>query len=285
MTLYVSGQKYYSLPESGAVWSVNENKFSVAGDTVIAGITYKKYFITVGDSVFSFDKASYYAALREDTSRKVWIIRRDSIIEKLLYDFSLKIGDTTTVNPIGPFGLGKKSFKIKISQVDSIRINLLYHKRYKIISINDFGLMPEYWTEGIGSSMGLFNSGVSTLGIADYGYPELLCFTYNNTITYFGGSSDCYRPLAGDVKVGGIEKFICSFNPNPFSDNSMFHIIGVDNFNFTLEIYSIQGELVKTYRISQNESRINRIGISSGVYLFKLLDKKLVRGTGKIIIK
>ena len=100
-----NGQKYFSFKDTGAIWSVNIEKFSSSGDTLIKGIKYKKFYETVADSIFSLDKASYFAALREDSSKKVMVIRDGSQYEKLLYDFSLKLGDTAVVYPYGYYGL------------------------------------------------------------------------------------------------------------------------------------------------------------------------------------
>ena len=278
------GQKYFSFPDTGAIWSVNTSKISVAGDTLLKGMKYKKYFITQDDSVFSLNKASYYAALREDSSKRLWVIRKDSINEKLLYDFSLKLGDSAIVYPFGFSNFGLVSFPIKIAQVDSIQINLSYRKRYKISTIKDYTWIPEYWIEGIGSTLGVFNAGISITGIADMGYPELLCFYENESITYFGLSNNCFHPIWTNIKTNEIEKSICNFYPNPFTDISILHISGLDNFNFVLEIYNVDGSLTKRYQIIHNDYMIDRFGLSSGIYFYKLTDKLLIKDTGKIII-
>jgi len=280
-----NGQKYFSFKDTGAIWSVNIEKFSSSGDTLIKGIKYKKFYETVADSIFSLDKASYFTALREDSSKKVMVIRDGSQYEKLLYDFSLKLGDTAVVYPYGYYGPEQDSSQIKIAQVDSILINLSYRKRYKIIPLIGGTWIPEYWIEGIGSTLGIFNAGFCVTRIMDVGYPELLCFSYKDTINYFGAGSNCFVPVWTDLKTKEIEKSICSFLPNPFIDRSILHISGVNSFNFVLQFYNIFGSLIRSYQITRNDFVIDRGGLSSGIYLYKLMEKQLNKDIGKIIIK
>jgi len=279
-----NGQNYYSFLDSGAIWSVNVEKFSSSGDTLIKGIKYNKFYVTAGDSIFSFDKAYYFAALREDSFEKIWVIRAESEYEQLLYDFSLKSGDTLVVYPEGYYRRGQDSSKIRIGQVDSILINLTYRKRYKIIPLIENPFISEYWIDGIGSTSGIFNAGYSVVRMFDIGYPKLLCFFDKDTITYFDWRNNCFIPVYTSIKKQEIEKSIFNFSPNPFIDKSTLHISGVDNFNFSLEIYNVFGSFIKCYQITHNDFIIDRVGLSSGIYFYKLMDKNLNKETGKIII-
>ncbi|NQY66893.1 MAG: hypothetical protein HRT72_04120, partial [Flavobacteriales bacterium] len=114
-------QEYVPFPDSNAVWSVNTDKFYVSGDTVIEGLQYKKYFRTLEDSSLQVLNGTYYAALREDESKRIWAIKFDSIAPLLLYDFSVNVNDTITIYPLEDvFNNIPDSLEIVILDIDSV---------------------------------------------------------------------------------------------------------------------------------------------------------------------
>ena len=260
---------------------MNTDKFSIGGDTIINDNTYKAYYITSGDTIFSFNHATYYAAVREDSLKRIWAIEKDSTKERLQYDFSLNIGDTVTVCPIGLFPF-RGEYNIEIGSIDSILINQTYRKLYEIG-------WPytawEYWIEGVGSTMGLFYSGISTLGIADIGYPALLCFELNDTINYFSYDSVCYSPIWVGLADGMSKTKRYNFMPNPFSETSVLHIDDIIKSHLSLGIYSTNGVLLKLFTIDHNDYLIDRIGLPSGIYIFQIKKNREIDYTGKLLIQ
>ena len=95
---------YYPLLEEGKRWEIYysthlspeepapERTYEIKGDTVINGVPYKKVFV-ICNVVYNDDEKHYFAALSEREQR-VYSIRAGSTTEKLLYDFTLKAGDT-----------------------------------------------------------------------------------------------------------------------------------------------------------------------------------------------
>jgi len=147
-------QLKFFLPDSNAYFSISSYKFWFQGDTIINNKKYKKVFQQNYDTIADFNKAIYYAGVREDTiNEKIICIQKDDGIERLLADFSLNPSDTTSVYSFWPFGSPEKKL-VNVKNVDSIQINDFYRKRINI----DHGYLnyEESWIEGIGSTFGLF---------------------------------------------------------------------------------------------------------------------------------
>jgi hypothetical protein len=102
-------QLNYFLPDSNAYFSVSPYKFWFQGDTIISDIKYKKVFKQNWDAIADFNRATYYASVREDTlSERIYCIQKDDGVERLIADFSLKTGDTYQFFLFGHLGLQKK---------------------------------------------------------------------------------------------------------------------------------------------------------------------------------
>ena len=110
----LSAQIPYRTITNSCEWSVSDDKYASAGDTVINGVTYLKIYKQHSNQnfVFSLSEARYLTAIREDTvNRKVYCIMPAGTIiyrnnnqvgqteapqEFLLYDYSLSVGETVT---------------------------------------------------------------------------------------------------------------------------------------------------------------------------------------------
>jgi hypothetical protein len=68
----VKGQNYIPFPMDSTIWSVNSTKYFVHGDTTIGSNHYSKVWMQTDSVEFTFDmdKATYYAAIRNDTANK-----------------------------------------------------------------------------------------------------------------------------------------------------------------------------------------------------------------------
>ena len=114
LTNRVSAQTPYRPFTDGCQWSVSDEKYMTAGDTVIDGVTYLKLYMQISNQPFEFNlsDAHYFTAIRNDTvEKKVYcnlpggtrVYRDNQLVrqtetsqEYLLYDFSVALGDTVT---------------------------------------------------------------------------------------------------------------------------------------------------------------------------------------------
>jgi len=242
------------------------NKY--VGDTVIHGITYKTLFC----HGTGFHNSIAY--VREDfVSSKVYAIypiKDTDTVEKVLYDYTLQVGDT--------FNSGYD--KSIVSMIDSVQINTLW---YKVWHFNGSSIGT---IEGIGSLLGPNTPLDSIVSPEERGH--LRCFINSgNTFPlstkidyYFDNNSSCISTFGVnehvDVKSVFSENTQLSILPNPINKASklvlpeslasgMFvvqNIIGqtIVNSNFQNKKEIIFGDKIKLpgiyfYRVTDNQSK------------------------------
>jgi len=210
---YGLAQNDYHPINDGCSWSVSNEKYMTAGDTVLDGKSYHKIYKQTDNQPFEFNlsQAEYFAAIRNDTAeRKVyaylpagtWVrktitfemYQTEEAQEVLLFDFSLHTGDTTRF-----FTLGEQvSFECEAVCVESAHIwcgehngqleghqydvgdSLVYlsdnsSRKQLFLNNKSSGINIQHvWIEGIGSIYG--NDELALMG-SDAGYKILLCFT------------------------------------------------------------------------------------------------------------
>ena len=249
-----------NFPDSNAIWSVYDQKYFVDGDSLFNATLYNKYY-TTNDSVVA--SGAFYALLREDTTTgKVFSISAGQTQEQLLYDFSLQVGDTVSVYPISfPYYTG--AVKVQVDAVDSLLLGNTYHKRLKITGYDQNTGYDEYWIEGIGSTMGIFNSGITGVVVFDIYYPTLLCFERDGNLLYDNPDfADCYE----DYPTGLTElEFIQNINvfPNPFSQTVTVEAGEIIN---SIKIIDLEGKIIKHALIESQKKQLDMTGINQGVY-------------------
>ena len=283
------GQSVFYFQDSNSVWSVWDKKYFAMGDSTVNTKQYKKYYVST-DSIINYSAINFFALLREDSlTRKIFAIQKDSVNEKLIYDFSLTFGDTTTVTPIG-FSYYSSTIRIKINQVDSVLINSQYRKRYKV-GCADFDMCPsEYWIEGIGSTYGPFNSGLTGVNLVDVPKPVLLCYEESGQLFYNNpGYTTCYAhyPTIGidEVKTSDNQSHIY---PNPAQNSINFEL----NFetevlaNSYLIITDIVGRQKGKYNIPAKNSAlvVNTETYSNGIYFYSIYNNGVLKEIEKFII-
>jgi hypothetical protein len=253
-----------NFPDSNAIWSVYDQKYFVDGDSSFNATEYKKYYFS-NDSIVT--TGSFFALLREDTmTRKVYAIAAGSTQENLLYDFSMTVDDTATVYPLS-FPIYSGPISIKVESIDSILIAGNYHTRLKIIGVDFQYGMEEYWIEGIGSTMGIFNSGITGIFVTDITFPSLLCFEKEGVILYHNPDfTDCY-----EYYPVGIEETAPAFRlkiyPNP--TNSSLKIESEKEIIY-YKLLSCTGMILLEGKVGMTSFTLDISDFPPGIYLIAL---------------
>lgn len=213
--------------------------FNIQGDSVVNDINYK------------IVRGNYFEPLliRED-STKVYVLD-DLYPERVLYDFSLKVGDTIVQKTM--FG---NDYDWVVQEIDSIEIESVYRKQIHLDHIN-YNL-PDTWIEGIGSTYGLVTPGnfVIDAGTA------LLCVKRDFQNIYSNPAYDtCY--IYASVEKTSTDKSLITIYPNPAKE--ILHL----KSDLELESYrilDISGKLIKTGMLTQ-DYKIELSEIRAGFYI------------------
>lgn len=270
LTLNSAFGQNINFPDSNAVWSVYNEKYFIGGDSTFNAEVYKKYYYS-NDSIVK--SGNFFALFREDTLvKKVFAISAGDSIEHLLYDFSLKINDTATVFPLS-FPPYSGPILIKVEMLDSILVSDKYCKRLKILGAHQNTGMEEYWIEGIGSTMGLFNSGITGVIILDIYYPTLLCFEKDGVNLYSNPNfTDCYENFPVGIEENDLTPWTTIY-PNP--TNSIL-LIESDQEIISYQFVSANGKVIMTGNAGKKSFTLNISGLSKGIYILSLKTVKSV---------
>ena len=281
----VQAQSEYHPITDGCTWSVSNEKYMTAGDTVLDGKTYLKLYRQVGVQPFEFDleDAEYFAVIRNDSvGKKVYaylpagtlirdlidysVIQTDTAMDVLIYDFSLNIGDTIIY-----YALGDIVVKTVVVRTEAVNIPVgwsgyssvshQYNESDTIVTLSDnsyrkqmflHGLTynaKEYvWIEGVGSIRG-FDEGTQ-ISLSDYGYGILLCFADSSGAAYQSGFDFDDEP--DDCFNNGFggdvqerEMLDIRIYPNPADDVLFIELRGGAGIA-NIGLYDLQGRAVGT---------------------------------------
>lgn len=272
-------QSYYPITD-GCTWSVSEEKYMTAGDTVLNGKTYYKIYKQIDNQPFEFDlsQAEFFAAIRNNSAeRKVyaylpegtWIrdfvgyssFQIDTAMEVLIYDFSLEIGDTVNCYILGDYVTRSVAVRTETANMDigwdgyspvvhqygvvDTMVTLSDNSSRKQIFLRDlYANLYHVWIEGIGSIRG-FDEGMQMFW-SDYGYRILLCFTdslgtqFQTEYDLDNDPNDCFSNGYGG-DVQESEFLDIKIYPNPVTDKLHISLSQMENREMYLQIINTMG--------------------------------------------
>ena len=321
-----SAQDDYHPITDGCIWSVSNEKYITAGDTLLDGRTYLKLFRQVGNQSFedNLEEAEYFAAIRNDPVEKkvyaylpagTWIrdlgdysvIQTDTAMEVLLYDFSIKIGDTVCYYSLGGSGYVAKTYAVRaesaniyVGQHDNSAVTHHYSTADTLVYLSDnssrcqillqgLSYFPKdnVWIEGVGGIRG-FDEGTQ-MNLSDYGQRILLCFsdssgaTFQTEFDFDEDSDDCFsNGFGGDLPEGEALNF--KVYPNPVTDKLYISSYQLDDNDLSIHIFNMTG--IYVYGETTTETVFDK-GICidflpAGIYLVELEGSK-IHFTRKIV--
>ena len=281
ITLTMFCQPYVPFPTENASWHVfyagtcTENKpvdsmlirYHIHGDTVINDTHYSKLYIQTGDT--TNPSTMGIGGIREE-SKKIYyigptILGGGNDDEYLLYDFTVKIGDTIYHN-------SNSNFYSEILGIDSVLINDHYRKRYEVNN-HWYYHNPDYIVEGIGSVKNGLLGHISDLTTCGTHFWEHICFIENGKEIFLNPVfDDCYPyRLIESIKEIKSEN-ILEVKPNPFR-NEIEIGIKIINPDLTFKLIDINGKVLLEKKIYENLTKTN-VNVTSGIYNALIINKK-----------
>lgn len=272
-------EKKYLADDACWTYAIAASKYQtyLGGDTIIAGLNYKKVYDRLSEKATSSNscpsvRSRYSGVIREENG-KIYAKtdnQYNHIEEYLLYDFTVKVGDTI---PCEDRYL--KDYLV-VNEIDTVTLlNGEKRKRF-IFPLNN-------WIEGIGSTYMLFHpEGDATTCIET---SSLVCFKQNNLQLY---SEWCYSGNCCDI-TDGIDQIkqnahSAKLNPNPVTDKSILKWDSSEAFA-TLTITDLLGKTVQTVDVrGKSEISLSRSNLNKGLYIGRLVSDTGSEATVKIIV-
>jgi hypothetical protein len=283
---------------------IYSNASHVTGeDTIVHSILYKKLYYNndFSQCLFGF--------IREDTSqRKVYFQDVWDSAEVVLYDFSMLVGDSISIDFISGLGAYWPSGTYRLDSITNISINAVSRNAYHLNCISQLSNHTLTWIEGIGNLADLVYPYSSNFGdgmFALIGCPEfphdftqfMTCFEHTNKVYFdscayqlavsnfcFNVLDSCnYWDICGDVnEISAVDEL--RIFPNPVQDkftiyNPLPLSLGTTNGNAgDVSIYNVMGE--KIYSDFYREAlTVNCEMLSSGIYFLEVrTDSKIFKG-------
>lgn len=252
-------------------------KFS--GDTLIDGNSYLKVMRSEDKLMQNWMNDGF---IREDANHKVFYRETKDKQEGLLYDFGCKRGEI--------LHLGNRCIGDYL--VDSIVIRVtdgVSRKHFYLHNLNNhFFISKEEWIEGIGSTWGIIDGGGNHCLLG--GGVNLLCSFDGGIKNYQSAQFPNYCYLSPEI-INGIvpEKAVSELKvyPNPVSSNLFVQFTKNTAGNYTLELYSVKGELVKTECLEpgSNLHQIDTGSLQCGIYILRLVSDSGKYAEEIIVIK
>ena len=198
MTL--KAQDYHPIVEDGKQWNVlfsypwsppePQHKYTdiykIEGDTLVDGVSYKVMYMTRNENLTGW---SVCGVIRETVDKQVLYRRDGSSYDEILYDFSMEVGDTITMN-------GNGFYPNWMFVIETNEILVGGEPRQQIVLEYPWG-EQEVWIEGIGSLYGIIDSGSRFL---DGGSTDLLCYYEDGDLIWQNttpGYNECYIVNSG----------------------------------------------------------------------------------------
>ena len=246
--------------ESVHTWDMSQMwRTTYKGDSSINGTDYQKLY-TLGKS-----STNLYLLIREDTLAKK-IYYWDDTTERVLYDFSLEVGDTVA------YPLGRHYLK----SIDSVKIDSFWYKTFYFESATGQFEWPYTVIENIGCAQSLafpIDAAYRFLGSS-----RLNCFyndgvkpVFSKPVESFDNKDSCYTYIIY-VSVDDVPNSkALTISPHPANSSSVI------TFPYTLQkgeliIYNTLGQTVR--RVSLSKSSKITVGSLPGVgmYYYKVSD-------------
>jgi hypothetical protein len=260
---------YISQPPVSYITS--KRQYFLGTDTLISGVLYHNIIENTPNDIQH--PTNLVGFLREENG-KVFVNLQNSG-EFLLYDFTLKVGDTIHSN------LPDNSFSEPhfVTKIDTIQLST-GEKRKRFYSDNIS------YIEGIGSSAGLFGMHWNFCTCDPYYTSTLVCFKSEIAELYKDNSWLCLDGTCCDILMG--TNFLTSIksnvviSPNPVSDWLTVKS-DIEATDYTFELLDIHGKIILQKQLKAFQNSLNISEFSNGLYLYRLLDNGKILKSGKIV--
>ena len=262
-TLYLQAQ--YRIINKNKSWNVlksyKEQKtisYKFLNDTVINGKIYSSLYYSFSDRLDSTD-LNFAGYVREDTLKGNVYLRFMTGEEFVIYNFNVLPCDIIN---LPSYNLATKIY-FEVDFIDSVKINGENKKRLYLTSLDNSVAKDQIWIEGIGSVVGLIETGEVQYGRY---WSKLLCVKNNDQLIWSNRKGICYIISASNANKIAIKR-----NKRK---KTRAKIISCDFElkNLTVKVINLKGKIVKQQIMkTRKDQTVYKIG--KGEYLVQVVDR------------
>ncbi len=251
-----------------------------SGDTIINGVNYS---ILSRSKNISKENSEIVGFMREENGRVY--ARNTTSPEGLLYDFTLKTGDTVFIQNYVDYDNTKwsDSILLVVDHTKEEAIEGATRKSFylKYLFGNDIVDHADTWYSGIGSICGLTYVGERIM--LSSGGHYLLCAYEDSELIYKNSFySNCY--LAVETCQNPKIKQLATVLPNPTKDFIQIQLNEYQQDLLIFKLYDNSGKFVLQKEIKSQAEEVSVKTLPKGIYLYHLENKeKQIIQTGKIV--
>jgi len=232
--------------------------YKFLSDTTINNKTYTSLYYSFSDRLDTAEM-NFAGFLREDTLKGIVYIRFINGDEFILYNF--KVSTCDVIN-LSSYNQDSKIY-FEVDFIDTMLVGGVKKRRLTLTSLDKTVAKDQIWVEGIGSTIGLIETGE-----AQYGryWSKLLCVKDSNDMIWSNRKGLCYI-------VSGSNACKLAFKKNKKKKTSA-KIISLDFEvkNMTVRVISTKGKMVKQQIMkTRKDQTIYRI--HKGEYLVEVVDR------------
>jgi len=249
-------------------------------DTTINAVMYKRVERSLEETQTIWN---FYGYIREDTEKRIYYRTNAQESERLLYDFSLEMGDS--VQAFGLMNFSQNQYvemNYHVTAIDSFQIGDSFRKQWHLSIWTGVSLMEvEQWIDSTGSNSGMLHNWDGTVGGDGF---LMLCYRENDIVLYQNPTyNSCYVVIGTNDDSAFQPKITIS--PNPLHTQAKIEI-----GNFTLDettefyLFDFLGREVFRTVIKSSPYFFKRQGLPDGMYLWKTVGSKGI-ATGKLVIE
>jgi hypothetical protein len=286
VSMLAKGQEYQSFCDTIKQWNTLITSYTYGGSPAIK--TTLKHHISSKDTIINdtlyllvvntgaineaFPQITGF--IREEVSEKKVYFRENSYEfnvpkDRLLYDFSLGVGDTTEI-----FGLHHcESFSNIFKVVSTDKIILLNDEERKVWHLESIGENanePDIWIEGIGSLNGLLFPGCYQIATLSFSL-NLLCYYEEGINLYVSDEGSCEVDWSSGMKTD-VECMVKVF-PNPAKEKITINLPNDLNSCSSYQIVSLNGIKVSEGSFCNTSVTITTKSLKPGMYYLKIYNK------------
>jgi len=256
----------YRIIDKGKSWNVLKSykdqrtvSYKFLSDTIINNKTYTSLYYSFSDRLDT-DDMNFAGFLREDTLKGNVYIRFINGDEFILYNFKV---NTCDIINLPSYNQASKIY-FEVDFIDSMLVNGVKKRRLTLTSLDKTVAKDQIWVEGIGSTIGLIETGE-----AQYGryWSKLLCVKDSSNLLWSNRKGLCYI-------VSGNNSCKIAFKRNKRKKtNAKIISLDFEVKNMTVRVISITKNKMVKQQLMKTRKDQTIYHIHKGDYLVEIVDR------------